>query len=427
VLSEPNVLASTKEFLVSDSTSTDSDTIRYATVDTQFRKEKWPNVGPIDETTRKVLAPFNHVAIGSGYPDMVVTGALSDVFDPLKLPQDTVPVIAVEAKGETRNRRGRKVPVSKAILQAHDRLSESNAAIAAVPESALLPEGRQLARELDIGLLAVSESDVYVAEPPVPKGVSTGSTASAVRWQAGAQRVADQSFYYNHPKTYLGLPLAAAADADTTEIFESTIAKAGFSSGTAGARFLGLIQTTPNGNIELTSLGKEVVRYAIREHGSVGAALEEMTTWGGKGKSRDLIQRHDGWGEITRNVLFQYPATPFIVDTIENRTGANGQTKSNGLALPELVQALYTKRPAFTVELFIRRDSDARGTVFDDDDTLSRKALQQADVYQGTTVYQYKMMLRHCGILHPNVTASSTDQLSPPEDYWRLRTTLTSK
>jgi hypothetical protein len=334
-------------------------------------------------------------------------------------------VIAVEAKGETRDRRGTEVPVETALLQAHDRTSECNASLVAVPSNALTGKARQLGRELDIGVLSVSESGVTMVEPPVLKGVATDETASAVRWQASAQRIADQSFNYNHPKTYLGIALALASAGETKLVFESKIASKGFRSGKRGARFLGLVRTGPNGELILTSLGKEVVRFAIRTHNSVDSALTEMETWGGRGSQTDLIDRHKGWGELMRQILFQYPATPILIETIEEETQSSGEADpTDGPSLPELVQSLYQKRPAYTIELFVRQESNSRERVFKDDDSLSTEALTTTGIYQSTTVYQYKMLLRHSAILHPDVTAHSTDKLSPKSDYWTLRNTV---
>lgn len=422
MLSEPTVLARAKEFMLPSSGSS-GDTIRYATVDTQFRKDAWPNAGPIKPEIRETLAPFNHVPLGSGYPDMVLAGPAPEFLKPLQVQGDAHPVIAIEAKGETRGQTGTNVAVETALLQAHDRMSESNASLVAVPSNALTERTRQLGRELDVGILSVSDSEVSVLEPPVLKGVATNETASAVRWQASAQRIADQSFHYNHPKTYLGIALALASEFETRTIFESKIASAGFRSGKHGARFLGLVRTDPKRDLTLTPLGKEVVRFASRTHGSVDGALTEMETWGGKGSQTDLIDRHEGWGEFTRQILFQYPITPFIIETVEEETQSvtGSDDSTSGPTLPELVQSLYAKRPVYTVEIFIRQKSDSRERVFKDDNTLSSKALTSTEVYQSTTVYQYKMLLRHSGILHPDVTAHSTDTLSPETDYWTLR------
>jgi hypothetical protein len=151
-----------------------------------------------------------------------------------------------------------------------------------------------------------------------------------------------------------------------------------------------------------------------------------MADWGGRGNSQDLIDRHEGWGEFTRSILFQYPATGFVVETIEEATPATNDPAdaSVGPTLPELVQALYEKRPAYTVELFIRQESGARERILDQDETLSTAALASTDVYQSTTVYQYKMMLRHAGVLHPDVAAKSTDELNPSSNHWTLRTSI---
>ncbi len=101
------------------------------------------------------------------------------------------------------------VDTERGIVQAYDRLHEANAAYVAAPSEAISETDRTLARELNVGVLGVDlDGEVAVLEPARVVGNRTSSEATALRFQAGAQGVADKSFGLNHPKNYLGYPLA---------------------------------------------------------------------------------------------------------------------------------------------------------------------------------------------------------------------------
>lgn len=71
-LTEPQVLAAAKNALDTAFTNESG----YAVTDTQFSTSQWLDQKPISDEIMEQLAPFNHVRIGSGYPDLVgVTGA----------------------------------------------------------------------------------------------------------------------------------------------------------------------------------------------------------------------------------------------------------------------------------------------------------------------------------------------------------------
>lgn len=65
--SEPHVLARAKRRLFPG----EDENGAYAVVDTQFSTETWLAGHRIDESVRETLAPFNHVRVGGGYPDLV--------------------------------------------------------------------------------------------------------------------------------------------------------------------------------------------------------------------------------------------------------------------------------------------------------------------------------------------------------------------
>lgn len=63
-------------------------------------------------------------------------------------------------------------------------------------------------------------SDGVVEPLELPRVVDNRTTdeATAIRFQASAQGVADKSFGLNHSKNYLGYPLAHYADGDTDQL-----------------------------------------------------------------------------------------------------------------------------------------------------------------------------------------------------------------
>lgn len=75
-LTEPHVLAHTKRRLFSDAGEENT----YAVVDTQFSTDHWLAGGRIGPEIRETLAPFNHVRVGQGYPDLVGVRVLDPDF-----------------------------------------------------------------------------------------------------------------------------------------------------------------------------------------------------------------------------------------------------------------------------------------------------------------------------------------------------------
>jgi len=107
---------------------------------------------------------------------------------------DEPPMVVVEASGST----DRGVDVERGVVQAHDRLDEANAAYVAAPVGAVSQSNRTLARELNVGVLAVTaDGGVQAIEVPRVVGNRTTTETSAIRFQASAQGVTDRSFSLN--------------------------------------------------------------------------------------------------------------------------------------------------------------------------------------------------------------------------------------
>ncbi|WP_207592874.1 hypothetical protein [Halomontanus rarus] len=403
-LSEPQVLAHTKRRLFPD----DDESTAYAVTDTQFSQKEWLPGQSVEQSIRDDLAPFNHVQIGSGYPDLVgVRNLESDLLAVERL-GDEPPLIAIEAKGYTSG----GVDTQLGIVQAYDRLNEANAVYLAAPEAVISETDRTLARELNVGVLGVdSAGDVQVLEIPRVVGNRTTSEAKALRFQASTQGVANKSFGLNHPKNYLGYPLAHYADGDTETLLSEYKVVNAVTDARRGAAFLGLIKDGLT--VELTSLGEEVVRFAKARCGDVETALEEFEGW--YRSQKRFVDLAPEWGYLARRVVFDYEATELLVRELQHMYEDGIEEPS----LVDLVEYLHTLHPSFTVELFVRGDEDVRSRVLTADGELRRPALEDGNVYHAPTVFQLKAMLYHTGILTKRGT--EPNRLDPTEDVWALR------
>jgi len=177
---EPRVLAGAKGRLFPE-----GEPDAYAVTDTQFAVEEWLPGQPVPADVRERLAPFNHVRLGSGYPDLVGVRTIEPELLAVERVGDQPPLVAVEAKGYTE--RG-TIDVKRGIVQAHDRLNEANAGYVAAPAGAVSETDRTLARELNVGVLGV-DADRTVDPVGVPRvvGNHTAGEATAIRFQATAQ------------------------------------------------------------------------------------------------------------------------------------------------------------------------------------------------------------------------------------------------
>ena len=407
-LSEPQVLAHTKRRLFPDA----SEPNTYSVVDTQFAMEEWLPGQPVFPEIREELAPFNHVKLGSGYPDLVGVRLLEPEFLAIERFGEQPPLIAVEAKGYTG---AETVDVERGVIQAYDRLTEANAAFVAAPNQAISSPVRTLARELNVGVLGVDpDGAVKPLEVPRVVGNHTSDDATAIRFQATAQGVANKSFGLNHPKNYLAYPLALYHPADTDEVLAETVVRA-VSDARRGAAFLGLIDERPN-RVELTPLGQEIVRFALNQYGSIDDALAVFADW--QGSPKRFCDLAPAWGQLARRVMWAYPATQLLVEELQTM-------HDDGLSDPSLVDFidwLHAHHPTFTVELFLRGTDDVRARVLDEDGHLQTPELYDGNVYHSPTVFQLKAMLYHSGIL--TARGAEPHRLDPATDVWALRETL---
>ncbi|WP_439026992.1 hypothetical protein [Haloarchaeobius sp. DT45] len=403
-LSEPVVLSHVKRSLFPET----DDSRSYAVVDTQFTMASWREGEPVDPDTREDLSPFNHVRVGSGYPDLVGVGPLDDSLVSGLSGETETPLVAVEAKGY---RGDGRVDVERGVVQAHDRLTDANVAYLAAPTAAITTGTQMLARDLNVGVLGVgAEGTVTPLEVPHVVGAQSTSATTALRFQATAQGVADQSFGLNHPKNYLAYPLALHLPGPTDQLLAKHVVAA-TDGARQGAAFLGLLDQHA-GTPELTPLGAEVVRFAKREYGDVRTALEGFADW--KRSRKRFTEVAPRWGQLARQVVYEYPATTLLVTELQRLHDAGNRRPS----LRELVEDLYDRHPSFAVELFVSSRDEARSRVFRDDGRLDGQALSDGSVYQSGTTFQLKAMLYHAGIVTER--GAEPVNVDPETDVWAL-------
>ncbi len=406
-LTEPHVLAATKQQLFSTERASG-----YVVTDTQFAQDRWLDDQQIPQETKSILAPFNHVRVGSGYPDIVGVSHLGDDLLAVDRLGDQPPLVAIEAKGYTQTG---EVDIERGVLQAYDRLHEANVAYVSGPIEAITQSERTLARELNVGVLGIEPGGTaQVLERPRIVGNRTSDEATALRFQAGAYGVADKSFGLNHPKNYLAVPLAVYHNDETRALVDHHVVSA-VDDAVRGAVFLGLI-TERGAEFRLTPLGQEVVRFALRRYDNCSSALEAFENW--QRSRKRFTDVAPLWGELTRRVVFDYPATELLVTELQ-------QMHDDGIDTPtliDLVQWLHTQHPTFTVELFVRGEDGVRERVLTEDGELRESELQNGNIYHSPTVFQLKAVLYHAGILTERGTEPSN--LDPQQDIWQLREPL---
>jgi hypothetical protein len=398
-LAEPVVLAAAKDTLYPDLSSHPN---RYAVTESQFTVDSWGSWSIPDEIHER-LKPFNSVQLASGEPDLLGVG-MPDV-EVLNGYAASTPVVAVEAKGHRQT--SGTVDVARGIEQAHSRLPEVNLGYVAAPAPSVTETVRSLARELNIGVIGVTDSEsASILEPARVTGAGEFSTGvEAIRFQARTHQLTAGSFPVNHPKNYLGYALALADDENTDEAYTSHVIRL-VSNGRRGAILLGLIDAQTG---ELTHLGAEVVRFARAECGSVRAALETIDEW--TGKSTRFTELAPRWAQLARSIAMQYEPTQLMVAALEE-LHCDGTKRAT---LQQLFERSTTINQPLAVEVFITQD--ARESVLTNDGDLDSRVLDDPTVYKSGVHFQFKAQLYHVGLLTTGGTDDKEDVLA---DEWRL-------
>jgi len=400
-LAEPTVLAAAKDTLYPD---IDTSPDQYAVTETQFTQSTWGG-WTIPDALRDRLAPYNTIRLDAGEPDLLGVGM--PATDVLNGDAATTPVTVIEAKGH--NADPSAADVARGITQAHAHLPEVNLGYVAAPAPSITDTARAQARNLNVGVIAVEDTDsARVVEPARVTGAGEFSTTiDAVRLQATTHRLTDGSFPVNHPKNYLGYALALAADGDTDAVYADNIINA-ISGGRRGAILLGLVDDQPTGDT-LTHLGAEVVRFARDQHGSLTAALAEFDTW--TGKSTRFTELAPRWAQLARSVAIQYEPTRLIITALERLHDSGIHDAS---LADVALEATRINQP-LAVEVFFTQNR--RDDVLTADGDINESMLTDPTVYKSGIHFQFKYQLYHLGILTTGGTDDKDEVLS---DTWRL-------
>lgn len=382
-LAEPAVLAAAKDALYPD---LEDEPDQYAVTETQFTVDTWGD-WTIPDEIRDRLAPFNAVRLASGEPDLVGVGM--PATEVLNDEGASAPVVVVEAKGDTT--RPGSADVARGIEQAHSHLPEVNLGYVAAPIRSVTETARSLARDLNVGIVGVSDADAAeLVEPARVTGAGEFSTGvDAIRFRASTHRLTEGSFPVNHPKNFVGYALALAADAETEAVYSEHVIDLP-DAGRRGAILLGLVDDRTDGEY-LTHLGAEVVRFARDQHGSVEAALEQFVEW--KRKSKRFPEYAPRWAQLARAVTMQYEPTRLVVDALE-QLHATGRAPAT---LPEVAKQACRLDKPLAVEVFFTEGR--RGDVLDRDGALREHALDDPTVYKSGVHFQFKAQLFHVGLL----------------------------
>jgi len=407
-LIEPNVLAAAKDFLL----PADSES-GFAVVDAQFKADSWGDE-PISEAIRSRLEPINSLRLSGGHPDAILAPPNPGTYrGDIEETVTALPLAVIEAKGETEHDNQNTTRI--AITQAHGHLSEANVGFAAVPGGYISENDRSLARELNIGLLAIDNGGVDVVEKSRLVGTETTPTAKTVRFHARLGGTAVESLKKNHPKNALGYALALQHSGTTEDIFKHYVIQS-VDDARLDAMALGLVSKSVDGP-RLTPSGREAVRTVRYHHGGIEPALERIDDLTGTG--RRFIDVRPVMGTVVRQVLLSYPPTQVLVDTLGELVSAGNSEPS----LAEVARAVATDNPNFALDLFVSTRSEDRERVLSDshDEVVDLSAFALGRIYSTHTTFQYKAMLYHVGILTERGTGTKSE-LDPSTDIWALET-----
>lgn len=205
------------------------------------------------------------------------------------------------------------------------------------------------------------------------------------------------AFQLNHPKNYLGVPVAEAADGDTGALVSRYVVGA-CGSAKRGAQALDLLDADG----DLTAQGEDVADHAARQNGTLDEALEQFDDW--KRTRTRFIELAPSWEFICRFVITRYSSTLPIQNALFEEPA--------GWTLAGLVQWLYRRHPEYTADVFLSRDVP-------DNASWRDLPVEDAEAYRGAATFQFKNLLYHCGIV--TEPGAEIGRLDPTEDYWQAQ------
>lgn len=222
---------------------------------------------------------------------------------------------------------------------------------------------------------------------------------------ASTPGIAVNQLRLNHPKNYVAVPLAVAADGDSDALINEYAVSA-VHDARRGAVELNLI--TEAG--DRTPLGDAVVVSGTNAYGSIENALAAI---------RDARRSHtrfreefSAWRTHAERLAFQYDPTTYLVQFLREQ---------GTLRLHELTWLLWKHDPELAETVFLNRRVTTSNPVTPGNRPASRE-LTNPGMYRAEATFQYKAFLYHCGILTDRGADSA--RLDPETDTWTLNPAL---
>mgnify|MGYP006271870727 CR=1 FL=1 len=249
--------------------------------------------------------------------------------------------------------------------------------------------------------MSASDSTSCVASQHSSTHSPSGATHAVDRMTAAAGDTQPHRFHLTHPKNYIGVPLAVAADAPTEILVPQHLVKMA-GEAAFGAQDLGLV-TNRN---TLTERGQIIVDTAAAHYNSPEDALMSL---GENARSR-FISANSKFAAIAQAVFATYHSVIPFVAVLD----AQGP-----LTLPELAIMLADTRPEALSETLLSLDRIPDESPIETLQSSQRPSwLSEADTYHSLSTYQLKSLLCHVGIL--TTPGADSTHLDPDSDVWAL-------
>jgi hypothetical protein len=231
---------------------------------------------------------------------------------------------------------------------------------------------------------------------------SSPGPADGVSFTEQQRPLRPNSYRLTHPKNYVGVPLALAADAPAEVLIDKYLVSV-VGAAKVGARALGYL----TGSDSLTDIGETVVTTARDECGNAVEALATLASNDVRyGRFADELP---GMAAVAREPLRAHPGVQLVGSVLSER----GQC-----SLPELVTAAYQQSPSACRGFLIVDEAEVVDAVNAGEPNDPADVLATADAYPAETTYQYKSVLCHLGVLTTPGADSTT--LDPQADIWAL-------
>lgn len=279
--------------------------------------------------------------------------------------------------------------------------------------SAIAPDVVTLARQINVGVLAVAPDAVTIVDLPPPH-LPRRVHAWAVQQQFATTRALETTFTYNAPTHYLSVAAALRGQPATSFSALELRIRASYPvlprdlrAAVRGAQKLGLVRVRGD-TVELTLQG-QAASELLPDLTTLSQIHQAITS---RGAPTTLQDQHPPSGAILRWLLAADPIASFIVETLTDLGGGP-------VVLPELAQrAIQRDRiralTAFFTPEAVPEITDPQGAV-----TWSHV---QPHHFRSTTFFQYKSVLKHAGLLTAHALGgASAIGYQPDNDNWELR------